>query len=91
MAWHYIPVSAKRHALEVYRYRRRYGAGPTNPWPLDPMDAIDSTVEFFAGHLAFAVAYDQTDRVPKFLNGYRAATHYRQRMSKKTGRHWQYS
>jgi hypothetical protein len=90
----YIPVAAKRHALMVYRDRRRGGGRPGLPETAhSPAEAIESTVEFFAGHLAVWVALypsrqGSRERIRVLTDGYRAAHYYRQQMRRKQWRNY---
>jgi hypothetical protein len=78
---HYIPVAAKRRALEVYRQRRQDGEPPENLRTLSPTEAMRSTVRFFAGHLAAELAFrSNSARQQELLDGYRAADYYRTRL-----------
>lgn len=86
MSRHYIPVGAKREALRMYRDRRRHGEGPWHERPLNPMDAMDSVVRFYEGHLAAAVAYDYDKHLKRMIDGFRAADYYRGRMYQKPWR-----
>jgi hypothetical protein len=86
---HYIPVAAKRRALETYRDRRKGGEPPWNVRPLDPTEAMQSTARYFAGHLAAEVAFDHSpERRQELLDGFRAAVYYQARLYKMPWRQW---
>jgi hypothetical protein len=75
----YIPVDAKRRALSIYRDRRRNGASSLDHLPRRrsrPMTAMQGTVHYFEGHLAFAVAYGRHDDVQVLVDGFHAAEYY---------------
>ena len=71
----YIPVAAKCEALKVYRMRRSGDSILGDP-PLSPVDAIRSTEEFFSGHYTARMARGDVEDAARFLDGYRAAAYY---------------
>jgi len=74
---HYLPVASRRNVLHIYRDRRTHPL-PLAAVPLAPVRAMQATVDYFSGWLAWAVAFgpvgDQT--VESLTNDFRAAEYY---------------